>query len=80
MIQPLDRKIVLALVWAKIWRANIGLFRTVEIKAPRGTRWLLRAMKRRQTKDARHHAPCCPANHFHYQRLVFSRCNCGAHP
>jgi hypothetical protein len=37
-------------------------------------------MKRRQVLDAAHHAPCCQANHWHGQRLVFQGCNCGAVP
>jgi len=36
--------------------------------------WLLR----RQTWDDLHHAPCCPANHWGKQALVFKKCTCGA--
>jgi hypothetical protein len=39
---------------------------------------LLKLLQRRQKVDALHHAPCCPANHYHRQRLVFRGCTCGA--
>lgn len=39
---------------------------------------LLKLLKRRQKVDNLHHAPCCPANHYHRQRLVFHGCTCGA--
>jgi hypothetical protein len=80
MIRDLDRKVALLMVRLKLWRADRNLFRTVEIKPRKGTRWLLDVMKRRQARDTAHHAPCCPANHWHYQRLVFHACNCGAVP
>lgn len=28
--------------------------------------------------DQRHHAPMCPANHYHGQRAPVGPCNCGA--
>lgn len=28
--------------------------------------------------DDLHHAPCCPANHFHQRRMPTGRCTCGA--
>jgi hypothetical protein len=28
--------------------------------------------------DEHHHAPRCPANHFHQKRLPIGRCTCGA--
>ncbi len=30
------------------------------------------------TLDDLHHAPKCPANHFHQMRLPTGRCTCGA--
>lgn len=39
---------------------------------------LLKLLQRRQPVDDLHHAPCCPANHYHRCRLVFHRCTCGA--
>jgi hypothetical protein len=80
MIRDFDRKVAMLLVRVKLWRADPGLFRTVEIHPRKGTRWLLNMMKRRQVLDAAHHAPCCQANHWHGQRLVFQGCNCGAVP
>ncbi len=32
------------------------------------------------TFDSAHHAPACPANHFHQMRLPTGRCTCGARP
>lgn len=80
MIRDFDRKVVMLLVRVKLWRAERGLFRTVEIRPSKRTRWLLDLMKRRQVLDTAHHAPCCEANHWHGQRLVFKPCNCGAAP
>ena len=40
--------------------------------------WLLKKIKKAQAVDDLHHAPACPANHYHKQRLVFSGCTCGA--
>lgn len=30
--------------------------------------------------DKRHHAPMCPANHYHGQRAPTGQCSCGAPP
>jgi hypothetical protein len=60
------------------WRLERGMFRRAEIIPLKGGRTIYDAMKRRQVLDNLHHAPACPANHFHRQRLVFQRCTCGA--
>ena len=72
MIRDTDRAIARLLVRLGIWRVEIGMFRTVQIRTRRGTRWLYDWMKRRQTPEDRpyHHAPACPA----------SRCRCGGNP
>jgi hypothetical protein len=44
----------------------------------RGSSWVLARIKRWQIVDDLHHAPCCPANHYHRTRLVFHPCTCGA--
>lgn len=80
MIRALDRKVVMLMVRLRLWRPEIGLFHTVEIRTGPRTRWLLDWMKRRQRVGTEKHAPCCPANHWHQKRLVFHRCNCGAVP
>lgn len=74
----MDRQLVKALVRVKVFRLQAGFFRCLDVIPIRGSRWLLNAMKRRQMVDSLKHAPCCPANHWHRQRLVFQRCNCGA--
>ena len=78
MILDADRQTTLALVRAGTWKMERGIFRTVEIVPVNGGKALLEAMKRRQVLDNLHHAPGCPANHFHRRRLVFQRCTCGA--
>lgn len=45
---------------------------------PKRFKALYQAAIRTQQPDERHHAPCCPANHYHNCRLVFHRCTCGA--
>lgn len=78
MVTNFERRLCMAACRLKIWRVKIGLFRTTEIYARWGTRWLYNWIKARQIVDDLHHAPCCPANHWHKQRLVFQPCNCGA--
>lgn len=79
MILNRDRRLVMWLLRLKIWHVEMGFWRVPELVRRRGTGWIYRRMCRRQVRDDRHHAPCCPANHWHYQRLVFQYCNCG-HP
>ena len=81
MIQSEDRK------WLHRF-FQLGLTETVtychnyEIRPKPGWRWLIgswyKQMLKRQDRDDRHHAPACPANHYHYRRPVLRRCNCGA--
>lgn len=79
MVTKLERRFILLMVRLRIWRVVIQM-RLPDIQARFGTRWLLRWIKRRQVMraDGLHHAPCCPANHYHYARVVFSHCTCGA--
>lgn len=78
MVSENERRLVKLLVLLRVWRVERGLFRTPNVIAPKGTRWLLNWLKRRQRVDNFHHAPACPANHWCMQRLVFSGCTCGA--
>ncbi len=78
MITKQHRRLAFWLVKLKIWKLRRDLFRNIEVVPCWGTRWILRRMKLAQVLDNLHHAPCCPANHFHRSRLVFDRCICGA--
>jgi hypothetical protein len=78
MITDRQRKIVIALVKLNVWRLERGMFGQIEVRSSRGTKWLFNRMRKNQMVDDLHHAPACPANHYHKTRLVFHRCNCGA--
>jgi len=70
--------------WFVYWMVKLGIWHTgemitlVTVHARYGTGFILNWIKRRQVVDDLHHAPGCPANHYHKQRLVFSPCTCGA--
>ena len=79
MVTGMERLLVQNLVKAGKAKVSVGLFRVVEVEALNpGAQATLNRLKQRQKVDEWHHAPCCPANHWHRQRLVFGRCNCGA--
>lgn len=78
MITKRDRQTVIWMLWLRIWTLKPTWFGQPVIIARWGTRWILEGMLKRMERDDLHHAPACPANHFHYRRLVFQRCNCGA--
>lgn len=79
MVTNMERMLIHRLVKAGKLKAEIGLFRVVTLSPTNpGMRALLDRIKARQKVDEWHHAPCCPANHWHRQRLVFTGCNCGA--
>jgi hypothetical protein len=73
----LRRLILLRMCQLRLWKSEMGLFRTVEIR-PTRMKWLHDWLLRNQPVDALKHAPCCPANHFHRKRVVFQPCSCGA--
>lgn len=77
MITERDRSIVRELLELEIWKLQITM-RLPDIVPTDQTEPLKDAMLKRQSRDDLHHAPCCPANHYHYRRLVLRRCNCGA--
>lgn len=77
MVTNPQRYMVKFLVWLGVWWLDYNM-RLICVNTRRGTTWFLRWMKKRQVVDDLHHAPCCPANHYHKQRLVFRPCTCGA--
>ncbi len=77
MITTRQRKFIIIMLRLRIWKV-VTQMRLPEIRASFGTRWLLKRIKEKQVVDVLHHAPCCPANHYHKGRLVFDYCNCGA--
>jgi len=77
MVTDTQRSIIKFLVKSKIWRLEIQM-RIVDVRPLYGTSWFLRWILKRQIVDDLHHAPCCPANHYHRARLVFQHCTCGA--
>lgn len=72
-----DRYLIEMLLRLKLWRLGQQMH-LVEVLPCRGTCWLFERMLKRQNVDDLHHAPCCPANHYHRRRLVFQQCSCGA--
>ena len=77
MITESERKFIVFMIRCRIWKIKIQM--CLPDVLPRwGTRWILKRIKRRQVVDDLHHAPCCPANHYHKTRLVFRKCSCGA--
>lgn len=66
------------------WMVKLGLWKyQVYMRIPWvwpnfGSEWLHERLLKVQDVDDLHHAPCCPANHYHRRRLVFCRCTCGA--
>lgn len=61
----------------KLWKPFF-YFRLIDFQPRRGTYWLYDMIRKKQVVDDLHHAPACPANHYHKQRLVFQPCTCGA--
>lgn len=77
MVTDRQRKLVAMLVRLGLFRIKWGLWQP-QVCAVTGMLWLLKRILRAQIVDDLHHAPACPANHFHRTRLVFSHCTCGA--
>jgi len=77
MLTKRQRRLVQLMLSLRLWMPDVSM-RLVWFRARRGTRWLLELLLERQAVDDAHHAPCCPANHYHKRRLVFQRCSCGA--
>ena len=76
MVTAQERWLILALVRVRVFSLYTSM-RLVCVSARPGFRWLLKWIMKRQVVDNLKHAPCCPANHYHRQRLVFQRCTCG---
>lgn len=77
MLNKKEWRLLKIMVKCKLW-VPFEQMRLIDFRARWGTRWLLKRMKKNQTVDDLHHAPCCPANHYHYGRLVLEGCTCGA--
>ena len=78
MVTKWDRRLIKLMIKVRLW-GTIVRMRNLDICEPIfGTAWLLKRMRKRQVVDDLHHAPACPANHYHKTRLVFQLCNCGA--
>lgn len=77
MVTSRQRKLITFLVKKKIWKLERVMWQ-VEVRSRFGTAWLLKRIKKKQVVDDLHHAPACPANHYHKMRLVFQPCVCGA--
>ena len=77
MVTDKQRKLIIFMIKIGAFKTGVSL-RNVWIDARSGFNWLLERIKRSQVVDDHHHAPACPANHFHKQRLVFQSCSCGA--
>jgi len=77
MITDREREFIKFMLYMKIWKANF-IMRLISIQPSFGSKWILKKIKKRQVVDDFHHAPCCPANHYHRTRLVFKSCSCGA--
>lgn len=77
MITQRQRKFVMFMLKLRLWSIRT-MMRLPDIHAMLGTHWILKRLKERQSVDNYHHAPCCPANHYHKERIVFHPCNCGA--
>lgn len=81
MIHPLDRRVALCLIRWKVWETVIHMMHEQVLQPSRWRGlWLFERMLARMTRDDHHHAPACLANHYHYRKLVFGTCRCGADP
>lgn len=77
MVSEHERAIAIGMVEAGHWRLERSLFRCTQV-VPVRFKALHELLLRRQRVDDFHHAPCCPANHWHRRILVFHTCSCGA--
>lgn len=77
MVTNQQRKFIKLMIKLKLWKITVWL-RNIDIQPHFKTKWILNYLKKIQIVDNLHHAPCCPANHFHKTRFVFQKCTCGA--
>ena len=77
MVTESQRSFIKFMVKIKVWRLGYQM-RIIDVRPLYGMKWILNGFLKRQVVDNLHHAPCCPANHYHRQRLVFQHCTCGA--
>ncbi len=77
MVTDTERRVIVLLIRSRLWKASHQM-RLLTLDPKLGTMWIFRKLIKRQVVDELHHAPCCPANHYHNTRFVFQHCNCGA--
>lgn len=77
MVTQRQRKFIQLMIRLRLFVVYEAM-RLPNIRARRGFSWILERIKQAQAVDNLHHAPCCPANHYHRARIVFHRCTCGA--
>lgn len=74
---PPMKWLVRLMVRLRLWNLEVDN-RRIEVRPRWGAKWLLAWMLREHVVDSAHHAPLCPANHWHRTRLVLRGCSCGA--
>lgn len=77
MVTPNERAFVRLMIRLRLFELRQSM-RLPWVRPRPGAGWVLEWLLRRQAVDDLHHAPCCPANHYHRRRLVFQPCTCGA--
>lgn len=78
MVTDKQRRLILRLLRLRLFTYRKHIFGLPEVHARRGFGWLRERLLAAQQVDDLHHAPACPANHYHKRRFVFSPCTCGA--
>jgi hypothetical protein len=79
MISETQRSIANILFKLRLWRFRVLMTTScMDVIPARGTKWILNWMLKTQKVDNLHHAPACPANHYHRTRIVYQTCTCGA--
>lgn len=77
MITTSERKLIKALIRIKVLHLYVHM-RCVRVGVHPRFKFVMDWLLRRQVVDDFHHAPACPANHWHNMTLVLQQCTCGA--
>lgn len=77
MLTKRQKKFVSLMTRLRLFVIHEGVFLTW-VHGRWGFDWLVDRLLKSQVVDDLHHAPACPANHYHHTRLVFLPCICGA--
>lgn len=77
MVTLKERKLIIFLLKIKVF-GIYEHFRQPQVSCQKWIRWFHKWLLNRQVVDNYHHAPMCPANHWHKKRFVFEHCSCGA--